>query len=331
MSWKSRASDLPFLWRLAQGSPNLIGWIGFGRFSSFIANLIPPKTPPVLILSLPRSGSSWVGEVLGSSSGALYLREPITQSNMQQRGADRAIISINTDHPASHLQAYANNAFSGLPDFRPGIVHNVEQWKLGARSKSRVVIKEVNPLAVGWFVLKFQPKIIFLVRHPVAVASSYRKLGWINPHLTDVKSSLSQINNAKQDWNSLFANTSDFWTSNGLMQGGCLLYALTVLSEYSDATVVNYENLCKDPVDQFRVLFNFADLTWNHKTESLIQQKASGPDQKGEYSTNRNTKAMANIWRGRVRVDEACRLREAYAQFNLPWYKHDRDWIGSSY
>jgi hypothetical protein len=55
----------------------LVGSLGL--FLTTKTNLFPsPNTekPTILVLSLPRSGSSWVGDVLSSASNVRYLRAP---------------------------------------------------------------------------------------------------------------------------------------------------------------------------------------------------------------------------------------------------------------
>jgi len=56
-------------------------WARWGFISKLLALMLRPRQPSTLVLSLPRSGSSWVGETLGSALNALYLREPVTQSD----------------------------------------------------------------------------------------------------------------------------------------------------------------------------------------------------------------------------------------------------------
>ena len=51
-----------------------------------IAAAAPVRQPPVLLTSLPRSGSSWIGRILGSADEALYLREPLTQAYLKRIG-----------------------------------------------------------------------------------------------------------------------------------------------------------------------------------------------------------------------------------------------------
>lgn len=327
MNWKSRVQNYPFLWRLTKGSPSPVGWVGFGYISLFFAKTFSPRLPPVLVLSLPRSGSSWVGEILGNATNALYLREPVTQSNMQQRGENRAILHVDKDGPDIALQRYANNAFNGLPDFLPGIIHDVKQWDIKTRSRKKVVIKEVNPLAAGWLISEFAPQVIFLVRHPAAVAASYNRLGWRNPHLSDVYSSLNQIHRSNPSKVRSFSNTNDFWTNQGLMQGGCLSYAMAVLAAYPNTTIVKYEDLCEYPTEHFRKLFRSTGLTWSSQSEKMIQEKTSSNDQKGAYSTSRDSKSMPWAWTKHVSREEVNRLRTAFSGFSLPWYTSDDDWF----
>ena len=47
-------------------------WARFGAPSLWLANRVPLLQPPVVILSLPRSGSSWVGSLVGCAPNAAY-------------------------------------------------------------------------------------------------------------------------------------------------------------------------------------------------------------------------------------------------------------------
>src|SRR4051794_38244039 len=73
-----------------------VPWVHRGTFSRLIASSWKPRRPAVLILSLPRSGSSWVGSLLGRAPDALYLREPVSQSDP---GINHLIVFDPSDHP----------------------------------------------------------------------------------------------------------------------------------------------------------------------------------------------------------------------------------------
>src|SRR5262245_30987828 len=80
---------------LAVYSPVL--WANFVRVSRFVAHSIPSVFPPILVISIPRSGSSWLGDSLGISSNALYLREPITQKHLAYKRLAPSFFETNSE------------------------------------------------------------------------------------------------------------------------------------------------------------------------------------------------------------------------------------------
>ncbi len=60
-------------------------WAYIPVFSDAWVRFCLNKTP-VLVISLPRSGSSWIGARLALSSKAAYLREPINTSYLSMGG-----------------------------------------------------------------------------------------------------------------------------------------------------------------------------------------------------------------------------------------------------
>lgn len=301
-----------------------MSWVGLGRVTDFLARLFPPQGPPVLILSLPRSGSSWVGEILGHAVNALYLREPITQSNMQQRHADGAVISMETAD--EYLQAFSDNAFAGIPDFFPDVITDTKQWSLLGRKKRRVVIKEVNPLASKWLMSTYKPKIIFVIRHPAAIASSFNRLGWTDINLSHINKSLHNINKKMVDFENRDFNKNDFWEMFGVMCGVCYCYMLNIIDEYPNSMVFSYEELCSDSVSIFQEIFKFSELIWDDNIELLIKSKSSVNDDTNPYSTDRYTSQMPDRWRKTLSRENLDRLHKSYLRFELPWYVSDSEW-----
>lgn len=324
-TWKNVLAHLPLLWRLTQGSPSPVPWVGLGYLTLFLARLRPPKQPPILKLSLPRSGSSWVGHILGSSPNALYLREPVTQSAILGGQTRKAVFHVDKDRPDPALQQYADSAFQGIPDFSPGILAIPTQWDLQTRTKKRVVIKEVNPLATRLFLSASAPQVIVLVRHPAAVALSHKRLGWRIPHLTEVYASLRALENINTKRTPFLAGGADFWTDRGLMQGGCLYYVHRILDGYENCIFVRYEDLCEDPLSIFRSLFDFSGLKWSSQSKHLIEAKSPGDDRKGPYSLSPNSRSMPHLWKNKVSADQATRLRAGFSYFDLPWYASEDD------
>lgn len=305
-----------------------VNWARWGVVSSFLARKLKTAAPPILVFSLPRSGSSWVGEILGNASNALYLREPMTQSNLALNKSQPAEIYIDPIEPLQTYQRFADMTFNGIPIFHKGIVIYPKQWSLLERKNRRLVIKEVNPLACDWLIQRYKPRVIFLVRHPVAVALSYLKLGWINTNIKSMFFSNQRlIRCSLKQWEKhLMSITSDFWERQGAMQGAVLRFALESLKTYSDYKIILYEDLCSNPVEIFQGLFDFSSLFWSEETQKLTIERSSGSDKSQPYSTSRSSKNMIDSWREKLSYEELNRLKNAYCVFDLPWYKSSCDW-----
>jgi len=289
----------------AQYTPRLY-WARLGPVSTYLARQLKPQEPPTLVLSMPRSGSSWVGETLGHAPNALYLREPISQrhlSHCRRTGREPTVVFDVDPATASPVYAQAAQvAFLGLPLFPPYVVKNPRQWGLGSRASRRLVIKEVNPRACAWLVGLYQPRVIFLVRHPAAVALSYARMGW---------------------------TSRPIHREFGEHLGSAQRQALDSLASYPDRRFLTYEALCADPVGHFRQLFEFADLAWDSEVEAFIQRRTRGGGEailENPYSTARDSQNMIRSWVGHPQDEELAEIRAGYADYDLPWYRSEDDW-----
>lgn len=226
--------------------------------------------------------------MLGSAPDALYLREPLTQGHP-------AITSRVVFQPPAHpdleplARRLADKAFLGWPDFGPKVVRVPDRWALRGRRGRRVVVKEVNPSACAWYLRHYRPRVVFLLRHPAAVAMSSQKQGWLGPAVDD-------------------------WARRGMEDAAALREARDVLKDYPDSRTVFFEDLCNDPLPGFRALFDFAGLTWTEWAAETIR----------EYSQDSPDRISA--WRAEASPEALRALREGYRTFELDWYQREGDW-----
>lgn len=296
-------------------------WANWDSFGKYLASLFPMQKPPVLIISMPRSGSSWVGEILGISPGSLYLREPITQTYLKARDAGPSFFEFNEDNLPETYQDSAKNVFAGLPLFNSSITRYPKQWGLLKRKHKRIVAKEVNPFILCWLIKHFQPRIIYLIRHPASVADSFHRLGYNGKQL---KPRLSKKTLEKYDNYEHF--TDSFWSEHGALQAIILKETMTIAQDYQDFRLVFYEDLCLNTLSAFKKLFDFVELEWDQTIEKQIIQR-SFPEtvDNHNFSTQRNSSCEVNKWKRQLSENQIQEVKRGWLSFDPPAYK-EADW-----
>ena len=138
-----------------------VRWARFGELSKLAAKARPMSEPPVLVVSTPRSGSSWLGDGLAVSPSVAYLREPLSEANSRvYRGAQTELLErpgkgsptfeFDPNDPPPAYRHALEFAALGVPAFGHEVVADRDRWSFTKRSDARLVVKEVNPFAIEW-------------------------------------------------------------------------------------------------------------------------------------------------------------------------------------
>ena len=115
--------------------------------------------PNILILSNPRSGSSWLGSAIANSPIVDYRREPILQHRLGRVSDAFGASSGLTLEEKHDLTASVTAAFAD-------------------RQRPTVIVKEVTPLLIDDLLRDVDPQVLYVRRHPLAMAQSHLGLGW---------------------------------------------------------------------------------------------------------------------------------------------------------
>lgn len=272
-------------------------------YNRLVARLFPFKRPALLVLSYPRSGSSWVGKILSLSPDVAYLREPINQGYLNQfkSGPPReSVVDPDVDDQTRDLYTrLTDDAFVGIPPRDvPDAIENAADFHPFRRTKKRLLLKEINPLAGQLFVRRHAPVVVNLLRHPAAVAESYHRLGWLDGK----------------------------FEAFGLEYGTHLLNALRA-TEKSTHVNVRYEDLAHQPADQFGRLFAELGIrppiNFNQVLEEYCQ---TGKEPANPYEIKRASSHEADKWRKKLSPAEIAAVRQGYDQTGLKYYRDAADW-----
>ena len=278
-----------------------------------VASLFPFKSPPILLLSYPRSGSSWIGKVLSTSASAAYLSEPITKPYLTQRGGKYALVDVNSD--ASALSVYrelGDEAFRGIPSTHPHVVDDLHDFSIFRRSRRRVLIKEVNPNAAELYCRRYSPTVLLLLRHPAAVASSFSQCGWLG-------APDNQLDTGDAD--------AGVWEKFGHAYGSSMKHALAILKTHTDHGVIEYEDVALDPETRFEKLFRLLALEIPNDYEKVIRTYCySRKAVENEHQTERMSSDMVYKWRKELSRQEIAWIRKGFILSGLEFYADDADW-----
>ncbi len=238
---------------------------------------------------------------------------------MKTFGTDsRSFFEFESDKIPTVYKESSDNAFKGIPVFSENTITQPLQWILRQRFRIRVLIKEVNPFLIEWFIRDYSPKIIYLLRHPAAVAGSFYKKGWIGEQF---QSRLSE--KTLKEYSVFIDYSKTFWSDFGLLQAIVLNSSLEIIQDYKDSMVVRYEDICINPVDEFRQLFDYCGLEWeNGLQEKILNMSNPMKIQPGDSEGNvRNSLEMINKWRSDIPRDNIEEIKTAYLSQNPAEYK----------
>jgi hypothetical protein len=265
-----------------------------------VARIFPFKRPAILLLSYPRSGSSWIAQILSTSNDVAYLREPINQVLQHRSGRATATETVFDPHAdATTLGWYtrvADRAFAGIPpDNVPDVVGRASDLSVRGRRQRALLIKEVNPLAAALFVERYAPKVVLVLRHPAAVADSYHRLGWLHGQ----------------------------FETFGRQYGTHLAHALEA-SKQGWSLAVRYEDLAHDPAREFPRLFGALGIRPPSDLTSVLrgfcEQQNPNPS---PYELHRVSRQEADKWRGTMAPDDAADVMRGYRQAPLGYYRDE--------
>lgn len=290
-----------------------------------IAAAAPPARPPILVTALPRSGSTWVGRILGESESALYLQEPMTQSYLNHIGRQQTpIFEWEMCRDGRAYDRFAALAFGAIPRFSTAVVARPDQWRISGRTSKRVVVKDVNPLVVRRLWERFRPSIVVLVRHPVPVARSFRSLGWTRDQF---RTRFLPETLAALEPDQGFREEQDFWEQCGAFQALAHNHVIASLRGIRHLAV-RYEDVCRNPVDEFKRIFAFCGLPFSDAVRRSIEtsSRSKADYLPGTFDTDRNSVDMTDRWRHEVDEQDIERVRRGYFGHRSAFYQDAADW-----
>ncbi|MFI9560758.1 sulfotransferase [Nonomuraea endophytica] len=289
---------------------------------------------PILVTGLPRSGTSWVGKMLAVGGELVYVNEPLNPQHPPGRcpGVLRASVThrfqyICDDNAADWLPAFRDTVrlrYRFLAELRANrspydlarMIRYGAAFTHGRLTGRRALLDDpFAVLSAGWFARTLGCRVIALVRDPVAFAASWRRLGWtVYFHELLEQPLLVRDHPEVEELRPLIGSQDHLAKAAALWR-----VTRAVLDKTPEVLQVSYDKLAADPVNGFRALYSYTNLTWTPATEHRITRAclAEGTAERGfawtglsrtAYRPMNSRQALHNATRG-LTSEEMSRVR----------------------
>jgi hypothetical protein len=218
---------------------------------------------PIAIFSVPRSGTSWLGQIFNSSPHVIYRFQPLFSF---------AFKDFLSDHSSS---TEIMDFYEKLKDTQDSFVLQTKTvggsagFSFSKERATHLVWKEVRYLHVIENLLhNSDTRIIGLARHPCGVINS-----WLR---------------APREFNKEWDPETEWRLADKKNQGrieeyngyekwkACMRLYIALVERYKDKFIITrYEDLSVDPLREVARLFNFAGLDFTKQTSDFIKLSTS--------------------------------------------------------
>ncbi len=308
---------------------------------------------PILIVGLPRSGTTWTMRALSSGPATAALGEPDNEDKFPasihaKHGLGRYPV-LGADEVSPPYRRLWEWIIQGAPEdgrarlarhlLGPGAVNRIHEgrrdpvtWLAGMVARSprapgpptdgpRWVIKSIHAqLATEWLAEAFDVEMLILLRHPANVLAS-----WLELNLKDARNSTLETRpeiraRYLEPWGVPLPGPDPVERISWRI--GLLVAALEdARARHPEWHVRHHEELCTDPVAEFQKLYTELGLDWrDDSAEFLEDHNTPGSG----FVVKRVASELSDSWQHRLDDGQLATLRRVLAWFPITSWT-DRD------
>jgi hypothetical protein len=301
---------------------------------------------PILVTGMPRSGTTWVGRMLTASGCLGYINEPFNLAvspGTFRIPVDYWYVYISPENEARFLPPLLEALefkYPFLREFwrcrsRTDILHTLRSWRGFARSQNlRPLVKEPHAVfSVEWFAERLASEVVVTVRHPAAVVSSWKRLGWSFDFVN-----LLEQRTLMRDWLEPFRAEMQaaLRPEKDLVDRVALLWQViySVVGRYQERCtrvhLVRQEDLSRDPVEEYAKLYGALGLAFTSEAAQAVAASSSRGNPKetrveSPHETRIDSRANLENWKQRLSDEEISRIRRVTEE-TVGLYYSDPEW-----
>jgi hypothetical protein len=294
---------------------------------------------------MARSGTTWIGKMLSAGGRVTYLTEPL---NVLRPGIFRLPVRDEYTYVHSGNEADFLPIFQEAARLRPHMLGEllavraptdvgrvgvrVVQFLRGRIGGRRVLFKD--PYAVfsaDWFADRLGCQVVVVVRHPAAVVSSLRRLGWRAP-LASLSAQPALVRDRLEPFRDDLAaaqeNASlrrDLIWSNAVLWRMIYSAVATYAEQRPDFLIVRHEDLSRDPENAYRRVYEALEMQYDRRAAAAVKATTDGTNpaelpKNDPHSVRLDSRANLDNWRRRLSSLEIGRIRALTEPVVSRWY-----------
>ena len=273
---------------------------------------------------MPRGGSTWLMELILSQPTFKAIDEPLNleYAHIRDYSGIRSWDALYTQQPSSELQTYFERMCSGASHFKDT---NFRRNKHPRYLTRRIVFKIIHggEDKINWFRDTFNGRIVFLIRHPIAVSLS-------REHYPRLEAFLSSDYQRHFTQSQLQFARKIIGSGSKLERGvvsWCFQNAVPLRQRTDDWALISYEQLVLEPVPVLEEMARKLELPELQRMQAQLAD-ASGSNYKSDRETQQllgkgkpaNRSRLVEKWRDKVSEEEERRAMDILGVFELDTY-----------
>lgn len=301
------------------------------------------KLKPILITGSHRSGSTWVGKMIGLSPSVAYIQEPFNLIHRRDicRAEFEYWFTYICEQNESLYYKDINDCVRFNYDYREGLksIKNFRDLARVTRDsvlfpllklfKVRPLLKDPIALfSADWLARNFDMQVVVLVRHPAAFAGSLKKPNWTHPFEHFVKQPLlmnNHLNHFRQEIEEYARIDKD------IVDQAILLWNLihSMILKYRENNpnwiFVRHEDISKSPIEEFSKLYDKLNLDYSNnirkKIANFSRSKTGAQDKNIKIA--RDSKSNISSWKNRLTKSEVQRIKYGTKDIASQFYEEE--------
>jgi len=280
---------------------------------------------PILVTGMHRSGTSWVGHMICAGGDFIHVPEPLSVLNRQ------TILSSKVERWYTYI-CHQNEGLY-LPHYRDALafrlhpIQDVRKARLGSprdplripkrwgsfllgriQGRGLLIRDPFAVFSINWFARRLGCRVVVVVRHPLAVVGSLKRLGFT----FDFKNLLEQpllMNERLRPFRSEVEAVAG--VPGDVIDHGCLLWRIVYGGVVNDQAhdpsvcVVRHEDLSLSPTRQYARLYDLLGLHFSEKARQMIDGHSRDRNPKegslrNPFKVSLDSRANLSNWRHRL-------------------------------